>query len=287
MTLPNFLIIGAHKAGTSSLYHYLREHPEIYMPTLKEARFFAYDESNPDHQRKVPKTYPITSMQEYEALFREVKNEKAIGEASPEYLNNARAAERIRECLPSAKLIASLRNPIDRTYSEFIMRRRSGNENRSISEAVSSNERWIKTGFYYENLIRYIDGYSNSQIEIVLFEDLVADPLKIVQRLFTFLEVDDTYIPDISKQYNPGGVPKNKVLNSFFNLIKNPSIKRSINLLVPDSLANIGRNIRQRNLEKPPSLSSEARQQMLPIFREDILKLQELIQRDLSSWLRP
>ena len=286
MTLPNFLIIGAHKAGTSSLYHYLREHPEIYMPTLKEARFFAYDENNPDHQRKVPKTYPITTMQEYEALFHEVKNEKAIGEASPEYLNNARSAERIRECLPNAKLIASLRNPIDRTYSEFIMRYRSGNENRSISEAVSSNERWVRTGFYFEKLKRYMDEYDNSQIEVVLFEDLVADPLKIVQRLFTFLEVDNTYKPDISKQYNPGGIPKNKILNFFFNIIKNPSIKRSINLLVPESLTSIGRNLRQRNLEKPPPLSSEVREQMLAVFRDDILRLQELIQRDLSSWLR-
>lgn len=286
MTLPNFLIIGAHKAGTSSLYHYIREHPDVYMPTLKEARFFAYDENNPDHRRKVPNTYPITTMQAYEALFQDAKNEKAIGEASPEYLNNARAALRIRECLPNAKLIASLRNPVDRTYSEFIMRCRSGNEKRTISEAFQSNERWVQTGLYYEKLKRYMDLYDKGQFEVVLFDDLANDPLSVVQRLFTFLGVDNTYTPHVYKQYNPGGIPKNEILNSFFNMLKNPIIKKSIKLVMPESLLSFGNNIRQRNLAKPTPLPPEIREQMLVVFRDDILRLQELIQRDLSSWLQ-
>ncbi len=286
MTLPNFLIIGAHKAGTSSLYHYLREHPEVYMPSLKEARFFAYDANNPDHRKKIPKTYPITTMEAYEALFQEVKDEKAIGEASPEYLNNARAAARIRECLPNVKLIASLRNPVDRTYSEYLMRCRSGNEKRSISQAIQSNERWVQTGLYYEKLKRYMDLNSTSQIEVVIFDDLVQDPLNIVRKLFTFLGVDKNYIPDVSKQYNPGGIQKNIILNSFFNTLKNNSIKKSIKLVMPESLMSFGRNLRQRNLAKPPPLSPEIREQMFALFRDDILRLQDLIQRDLSSWLR-
>ena len=117
--LPNFLIIGAAKGGTTSLYHYLNQHPQVYMSPMKEPRFFALENEklnfqNPD--KAINKT-SVTSLSEYYKLFDGVTNETAIGEASPLYMYSTKAVERIAHYVPTAKLIAILRNPVDRAYS--------------------------------------------------------------------------------------------------------------------------------------------------------------------------
>ena len=101
MTMPNFLIIGAMKSGTTTLYDSLNAHPQIYMSRLKEPHFFSYDGTQ---------NFPITNLEDYQALFRGVSNETLIGEASTTYLFNSKAPERIRHYIPQAKLIAILRD---------------------------------------------------------------------------------------------------------------------------------------------------------------------------------
>ena len=118
MTLPNFLIIGSAKGGTSSLHYYLRQHPQIFMPDLKEPRFFALEGEtlnfqNPDSAINHDS---VTNLREYKNLFANAINEIGIGEASPLYLYSEKAVRRIKHYVPDAKLIVILRNPVDRSF---------------------------------------------------------------------------------------------------------------------------------------------------------------------------
>ena len=136
MTLPNFLIIGAMKSGTTSLYHYLKQHPQIYMSSIKEPNFFALEGSNLDFNgaegkeqiQRLIKRESIINIEEYRALFRRAAHETAIGEASPMYLYSPEAPYRIRYYVPEAKLITILRNPVERAYSAFLYMTRDGRE---------------------------------------------------------------------------------------------------------------------------------------------------------------
>src|SRR5918997_468574 len=122
MTLPNFLIIGAMKSGTTALYYYLEQHPQIYMSPVKEPNFFCSGGQEGWESKSV------TRIRAYQYLFKDVSDEKAIGEASHCYLYEPQAVARIQEHLPDAKLVAILRNPVDRAYSHFLHMVRNGTE---------------------------------------------------------------------------------------------------------------------------------------------------------------
>src|SRR5689334_24224361 len=117
VTLPNFIVIGAAKAGTTALYWYLAEHPAVFMSPVKETNYFAYGVDaaghllygDPEHH-----TFPVRTLAEYEQLFAEAAGQRAIGEASPIYLECPQAAQRIRDLLPAAQLICALRHPVER-----------------------------------------------------------------------------------------------------------------------------------------------------------------------------
>lgn len=284
MTLPNFLVIGAAKAGTTSLYFYLKEHPSVFMPSVKEPRFFAYDENNPEYLQIASANPPISNLKKYEALFDGVTDESAVGEASPEYLNSAISAARIQALIPHVRLVASLRNPVDRAYSAYLFRVRIGKEKRSADRALRSGERWVRTGLYYQGIKRYMDRFDSKQIKVILFEELSNDPLKIIGELFRFLEVDDTFTPNLQTQYNPSGVPKSWILNA---LLTNRQIYNKFEQhipVLPGALRSLARRAKRVNLSRPP-LSMALRKELLIFFRDDILRLQDLLQRDLSSWL--
>ena len=298
MPLPNFLIIGTTKGGTTSLYKYFRAHPEIYMSPVKEPRYFAFDHTNPDHLRLVPHSYPITSMEQYLTLFDDVNGEKAIGEASPIYLNSPIAAARIKDCIPDVKLLVSLRNPVDRAYSHYLMYYREGHVKspfvdafRDLEGAEKRCRHYVRTSFYYEKLKRYFDLFDRSQIKLILLEDLQKDPTGVIRELFQYVEVDDAFMPELSKVYNPGGYPKNRTLYSLARCgFLAPSmyyrVSSALKPFVPRFMIDLRRKMMQRNLQKPPTMKAEIREEVTSFYREDILKTQELIQRDLSSWLK-
>lgn len=296
MTMPNFLIIGAAKSGTTALYHYMKQHPEIYMPSLKEAEFFAFEDEVLDFcgPGDMPRD-SITSLAAYQAQFQAVSGETAIGEASPVYLYSPKASERIHYHIPNAKLIAILRAPVERAYSQFLMFIRDGRETTfDFSTALREEEnrcdkgwawgwRYMGLGFYYVQLKRYFDKFDSSQIKVYLYEDLSDRPMEVLQSIFQFLEVDESFTPDISTRHNISGMPKNKILHTF--LTKQNLVKAALSPLLPGDLRKqIVVKLKSQNFSKP-QLSPEIRSQLVAVFREDILQLQDLIQRDLSSWL--
>ena len=300
MTMPNFLIIGAAKSGTSALYHYLRQHPQIYMSPVKEPMFFALagkkvDFSGPGDNKAI-NHFSVTDRTTYQLLFQDISNEKAVGEASTLYLDSPKAPERIQYYLPEVKLIAMLRHPAERAYSAFMHLVREGREPLTdFEQALRAEEmrrrsnwgplwHYTQRGFYYTQLKRYLDRFDQRQIKIYLYEDFNANPLSIIKDVFRFLEVDEDFTPDISLRYNVSGIPKNRVLHTFLSK-KNP-IKMILKPILPVGLRQrIRIKFMNRNLTKS-QLSPAIRKQLIDIFRDDILKLQELIQRDLSHWLK-
>lgn len=304
LNMPNFLIIGAAKAGTTSLYNYLKNHPQVYMSPVKEPRFFGLVGQKANFQGigddKVNKQL-ITDLGEYQQLFESVSNQKAIGEASTWYLYCEKAPMQINQYIPNARLIAVLRNPVDRAYSNYLHQRHRSSEEtlefgdalQQESERISQNWRpfwhYKNMGFYGNQLERYFKIFPAHQIKVYLQEDLLINPLATIKDVFNFLEIDDTFTPDINQKFNKAYRPKNSLLQKF---IMRPNLMKSaLKAILPNTIAKkIGTQVRtlNRNVNSAPiqsKLSPELRQQLAAEYRQDILKLQDLINRDLSQWL--
>lgn len=298
MTMPNFIVIGAAKSGTTALHRYLKQHPEIFMSQQKELRFFPFEEHLPDFcgpGDKTDKDTIIKKIEDYRACFVQGAEYPARGEASPLYLYYSRSAERIRHHIPDAKLIAILRHPADRAYSQFLMKKRDGREPLCFSDALAAEEKrtsngwshhwhYLKRGFYAAQLKPYFELFKREQLKIYLHEDYLADNVSFIQDIFRFLNVDDTFVPDMSVRHNVSKLPRSRALQVF--LTEPRLTKNLLKPLIPARWARrIGDHLRERNLTKPP-LPQKIRRQLIEIYREDILKLQDMLQRDLSHWLK-
>lgn len=302
MTMPNFLIIGAAKSGTSALYQYLRQHPDVFMSPRKETHFFAFENRDPN-TNGIGDTIPdaITHIEDYRALFSQVTTEKAIGEASPTYIYIPYAAERIKYHIPNARMIILLRNPVDRAYSAYMHLVRDGRESISnFAEALEQESYRIANnwgpiwhykagGLYYKQVRYYFDMFDLSQFKIYLHEDLNNQPKTVLQDSFQFIGVDDQWEPDVSFRVNVSGKPKNKLLQQtmhYFFLQPNP-VRFASRKFIPEIMRwRFTSAMRNRNLEKT-GVPEQFRLNLIDYFREDIIQLQELIKRDLSAWLVP
>lgn len=299
--MPNFLIIGAAKSGTTSIWHQLEQHPQIFMVPNKQLNFFALEKEDRDFRGPPPRDpslHSIKTIEAYRAQFAEVANETAVGEASNLYLYSPTAAERIREYLPDVKLIAVLRHPAERAYSRFLHMVRNGREPlTNFAQALDEEEarirdhwwpdfHYLHVGLYYAQLRRYFDVFPREQLKIYLYEDLRSDPLGVLQDLFRFLGVDDTFTPDASIKYNVSGIPKNENLHLFLQKLRQvrPTVERFLPEGLQHRVLRVASNIHNQNLAKP-QLSPEVRMRLVEGYREDTLKLQDLIQRDLTAWL--
>jgi hypothetical protein len=306
MKLPNFLIIGTAKSGTSSLYHYLVQHPQVFMCFPKEPTFFGHEgESglfngpgdNDEHYR----TRMITRFGAYAALFRGVKQEKAVGEASIFYLYLRKAPATIKKYVPHATMFAVLRNPADRAYSNYLHLRRQMREPYTFTRALDEerariannwNEFWHykSLGFYYEQVKRYFETFGRQQVNIYLYEDLQKHPLSVMKNIFEILEIDTSFVPDVSRKYNVSFLPKNRAFGKLMSYAARVTVgskkylPKTQHWRVRKGLRFIDR-AETLNRVPPPPMPEDIRNVLLEDYREDILRLEELLQRDLSSWL--
>lgn len=282
MILPNFLIIGAYKCGTTSLYRYLSQHPDIFMPKgNKEPNFFALEGSDESPQIYGGRRRPITTFAEYSSLFDEVDGQKAIGEASPSSLESEQAPSRIKHYVPRAKLIAILRQPAEAFYSNYCMQLREGREFRSLEDKFRDFTLLLETDnrhgpFYYRQLKRYFDLFDSAQIRVYFYEDFKRDNLSILRSILGFLGVDSGFVPDLGHRSNVGGYPRYRRLHY---RVKNNS---GLFSLCP---RRVKRAIEKGNLIKPPPMPRGIKQEFTKLCRGDIQQLQALTGRDLSAWL--
>jgi hypothetical protein len=300
-TLPNLLIIGAAKAGTTSLHGYLQRHPQAYMSALKEPRYFAYDGevaesfAGPDASGLIEAI--VKTQADYERLFDEAEDARVVGESSPAYLYSPTAPARIHKTVPSAKLVVALRDPAERAYSHWVDNVGAGWEPvLDFEQALDladqrQRENWwrkwdyIGHGYYAEQLSRYLQLFPREQIKVLLFEDLKGDPDAVIRELLLFLELDPTLEHPGIRRENAGGVPRSRTLAA---VASNPNaLRTTARRLLPRSLrARVRREIAARNVHKP-AMAPSARMRLVETYRRDIDLLADLIGRDLSSWLRP
>ncbi len=299
MPLPNFLVLGVAKAGTTSLHAYLAQHPQIYMSPRKEPHFFAYGEAplpdftGPDSQNARQRAIPTFAA--YQALFAGWTNELAIGEASTTNFM-ARACERIHTYLPDARLILILRQPADRAYSQFLHTRRMGLEPLTdFAQALADEEArtqnpWLpaftytRAGFYAPILQQYLDCFPREQLRIYLYEEWQAQTLPVLQDIFGFIGVEPGFVPDTAIRLNTAAVPRNRWLVRF--LRGTHPLKQWLKPLLPAHWRQrTVRTLSTYNLTKPPPFDPHLRTQLNQLYRHDIQQTAALIGRDLSHWL--
>ena len=294
---PNFLVVGAAKSGTTSLFNYLTQHSDIYIPEVKECRFFS----------QLPKNYKglgaeffpnsgITDEKVYFKLFCE-HEDKVCGDMSNDYLYYyEKSIKNIKKYLGNEiKIVIVLRNPIDRAFSNYMHHIRDGWENISFEQALDDENRrieenwgwsyhYVKTGMYYYQVKAYLDNFRHTKI--YLFEELKSKDI-LLKNLYAFLEVRFTKKLNDNKEYNVSGYPRNKLIHNLLN--KDNAIKKIIkpvvnSILPKGSIQKVVSNIQNKNLKKV-SMKNDTRERLKNVFEDDIKKLSNLIEMDLSHWL--
>lgn len=202
----------------------------------------------------------------------------------------------IKRHVPNAQLIAVLRHPSDRAYSDHLMHIRDnvGTRQRSLSEQIKTraNKSFvIRKGFYHEPLKYFYDEFGSEKIKVFLYDDLCRNPIELMQNIYEFIGVDKTFSPNVAQKAQVAQVPKSQAVNSLLRS-QNPvrtTIASTLKLVFPlETRQKIRNHLLQLNYQdksKAP-FSPQDRQALTELYREDILKLQELLQRDLSGWLK-
>ena len=296
--LPSFLVVGAAKSGTTALYHYLAQHPEVFLSPIKETNFFALKDK--DLSFKGPGDYKgihrrtITEIGDYYNQFIKVTDEKAIGEICPSYLYFEDAPKNIKEHIPKVKIIAILREPVARAFSAWVHLTRDGREYLNFKESLADEPRRIKENWaeiwhykeeskYYDQLKRYYDSFPKENIKVVIYEEFQGNPLKVYSELCKFIDVDNRFVPDMSSEHNKGGIPKNKII---WNLMMKRNIWKTLfNHLMPIKIRKmIKEKIEARNVNKKPQLDINSRKELSVQFLDEINKIEQLIEQDLTVW---
>ena len=304
MTLPNFLIIGAPRSGTTFLFEGLRTHPDVYMSPIKEPLFFALEGDGIRFQGpgdNKPGRAGIRTYSEYIDLYKGVSDENVIGEASTLYLSSVIAARNIHDRVPDAKLIAILRNPVERAFSSYIQHRMQGRETSSFQQAIEMEEErlannwspfwgYTSMGFYGKQLSNYLEIFQQDQILVLLHDDLRVNIQTIYSTIFGFLEINPDFSPELTQKQNPSGIPKSALLQRLIDiLVKSNLTDKYLKPLLPKRLRRrirldvVGR-LQNQNLVKP-EIDPITKNYLLDLFRQDIELTETLILRDLSHWL--
>ena len=272
---PNFFIVGAPKAGTTSLYHYLDQHPQVYMSPIKEPNYFASEvraeNFDAEHQERIARDLeeqrrylegPMSEKRfgalglewdDYLKLFRNARDEKAIGEASVCYLWSESAAANIFQKIPDARILMILRDPAERAFSQNMQWVTKGVIRHSFREQVDQSLRnsggkfelmhpFLEMGLYHEQVKRYLDLFPLENVRILFYDDYRDDAPGVIADVLRFLGVDAEFAPDMSRRHLAGREPGS-------------------------------------------TMDARDRAYLASYYREDVQRLAALLDRDLSRWL--
>ena len=293
--LPNFLVVGFAKCGTTSLVNKLSEHKQIFIPKEKELRYFTYDflknsgYKGPGDYR--PKRRAVKSLNDYKKKFDISEDYKCVGEATTDIsFYYEYTIPKIKELLGDPKIIIMLRNPTDRAISAYSHLIREERETLSFDKALEKENERIKNGYefiwgykkasyYYESVKAFKDNFTH--VHIVFFEDFINQSETEIQKILNFLGVENS-ISSSTSQHNKSGKPKNIYLNRFLN--RKLWIKELLKKLIGEKTAlKIKEKLQRKNLSKI-SIDDEIKLKLKGKFNHDILNLEKFLDKDLSHW---
>lgn len=284
MVMPDLFLVGAPRSGTTSLYTYLKQHPEIYLSVLKEPHYWSRDLSRPPQA--------VTDEDLYLGLFAAAGDARWVGEGSVWYLHSAAAARGIAEASPAARILVMLRRPVDMMFSLHGLYTRTGNEDLpAFEDALAAEEErrrgeripaaaYFPEGLLYTeaarfspSLRRYLEHFGRDRVHVVLFDDFVADTPRAFNRVAEFLGVDPNFVPEFD-------------LEKANRLIR-PKVLEQLRRTPPEVRAPMRGGGRRHTVARREKPSPELRRRLNKHFADDIAELAELLGRDLSFWTEP
>ena len=284
--LPNFLLIGAQRCATSWMYFCLKEHPDIFLPFIKEIHFFS--------------SYYEKGLKWYKRYFNAWSGQKAIGEISPGYLYIEKVPGCIYKHLKDVRLVVCFRNPIERAYSQYNKHLRTGLSLGSFEEAMEKDPQYVQRGLYFKQINRYLKLFPRDRILVLIYEDIQKDPLSFIKNIYNFLEVDADFVPSCCADIIPSEnlksaytyihrtssfLKERMYLSVLINLIKKTHLQKMFDRFFNSKVAfSMRPSIKSDKVAVNP-INEETRKRMNKIFLNENKKLSNLIERDLSFWV--
>ncbi len=281
LIIPNLFIVGAQKAGTTSLYKYLSQHPDVYMSPVKEPNFFSQVRpEQPSYGERV-----VLEEGHYYALFQNAGNYSIVGEASPSYLWDINAPYRIKKANPKAKIIILLREPIDRAFSHYLMDVRRGIQRESCYDALAGDyvrERkgwgvshlYVELGLYSEQIERYFNTFDSNQILILQFKELKMDSKKVLKKVFSFLDISLLTLEEINCKikHNTFALPRWRFIGGLLGVLPLFSLGSKL----PQWSRNVINRTIYREASKP-EMEKKAREFLYNIYVKEVAKLRTIL----------
>jgi hypothetical protein len=305
---PNFFVIGVVKGGSTSLYHYLDQHPEIYLPPIKETNHFAkadvrHEDFLPEYATDVrldldayfkngmPEKIHIAHVDSdahYHALFSKVNQETAIGDVSNSYMVCPSSAQAIKEYDSDAKMIVILRNPIHRIWSQYLMNlREAKTSGKDLIQELESDAARDKTGWgvshlylelgkYDEQLARYYALFPKENIKVIFYESYRDNPVETLREICTFLDVNAYYSFDFSSKKNTASLPRFEKLN---RLMVASGLIKTLKGLVPRSMRSSLSKVLYSDKDLP-TMSLREKNYLISYYQKHVEDLGKLIDQD-------
>ena len=289
MKKPNFIIMGFPKCGSTALHYYLDAHPKIYMPNKKELHFFT--QPNLSKLNKGPGDVLANKnltkdLNEYLKFFKNVKNQKTVGETSPSYINYPKCFEKIKDSLGDPKIIILLRDPIKRAYSNYLHLIREQRETKSFKEALNLEDKRKEKNYsdfwyykfnstYYEKIVEAKKSFKD--VLILTQEELNLDTIKTLKKVYNFLDVNNQFVPkNIHNKYNKGGLYQKNIITKF--VFEQGKLKNIFKLCfsITPWMKNIKNTIISRFHYKPEPINADLQKQLIEVFKKDVINLTKL-----------
>ncbi len=300
---PNFFFIGGMRCGSTSINQMLEQHPGIYMSPVKEPYYYhvegyrrldAADAPDPQEIKALEAGGRFRTSEAYRSLFDGVKGQQVIGESSI-YLYHGHAIPAIKADCPDARILVSLRDPVDRIFSEYQYRLRVGNETGSFADFIETHTRafretpgqdpisvsYLNKGLQSRLLAPWLEEFGPDRIKIVLFDDLNAAPEQTMSGVFDWLGLEEGHNPSVIHAEQGGRITRPgvvKLINS-----KQPVVKSIKNALPKELKSKIRSKLMSKSLERP-EFRDEERAFLKSFYRDDIAALEKMIGRDLGAW---
>ena len=295
--LPNFVVVGAAKCGTTSLFHYLKQHPDVFLPAKKELHYFAYDQlsrnaGGPRGGRTL--AFACATREEYQAHYREAGGHVAIGEVSPSYFYFAEVSERIKADLGEPRIVILLRDPIQKAHSQYMHLVRDNLETLPFFDALMAEPDRIASGYtamwryaesslYYQRVRKYLEVFGEDRVRIFLFEELTKNPAPVLEALFDFLGIAPRREVDTSRVYNRSGQPRSRLLADFLAR-PNPVIATARRWLPEELRDRIKNAMLNLNTGRKDAIDDRSRAHLRAYLADDVRELEALLRRQLG-WL--